>query len=200
MVVGNTTLSTAGAMPTMDDRTTEAGAAADIPTPGGSPPPSTPPLADDGLRSTAGPRTVAAPAYDSERCAGPTGTRALARWRRRLLYRAGRVEVDLQVGRSKIAGRLRLLGQVTTGEPSVSPIEVTVDGPSGHLTRETDDTGLFMLDRLVAGDHHLSIGLVNEVIEIPGVPLRPRFPLAHDDLVTTLGLSIPPRQRDTRSD
>jgi hypothetical protein len=111
-----------------------------------------------------------------------------------LLYQAGTIEVDLEISPSKIAGRLRLLGQVTTGEPSLTQVWVTAEGPSGHLKSETDDLGQFMFDRLLAGDHQLTIDLAHEVIIIPGVPLRPRFPLDYADLGTALGLTIqPPR-------
>jgi len=117
-----------------------------------------------------------------------------------LLYQAGTIELDLEISRSKIAGRLRLLGQVTTGEPSLTQVGVTVEGPSGHLQSETDDLGQFMFERLLAGDHRLTIALAYESIDIPRVPLRPRFPLDHADLVTALGLTIPPSRPDTSAD
>jgi hypothetical protein len=137
-------------------------------------------------------RTIARLVHDSERASRPPGARAVTRWRRRLVYRTGAIEVDLEVGRSTIAGHVRLLGEINAGDASRCQARVTVDGPSGHLDCATDDVGQFRLDRLVAGDHRLTIGLADEAVEIPRVPLRPRFPLDHDDLVTALGLSVPP--------
>jgi len=187
-------------MPTMEDETTEARSAPDTAGGGGASPPRTPQPKEAGSGSSAQRRTIATLVYDSERGSHATGTRAIARWRRRLLYQAGAIEIDLEIRRSKIAGRLRLLGQATTGEPRLTPARVTADGPSGHLESETDDVGQFMLDTLLAGDYHLQIGLTNAVIEIPWVPIRPRFPLDHDDLGTALGLPIQPPRPDPTSD
>ena len=78
-----------------------------------------------------------------------------------LAVSSGTIDLDVEISRSKLPGRLRLLGQVTTGEPSLTQVKVTIEGPSGHLQRETDDLGQFMFERLLAGDHQLTVTLVS---------------------------------------
>jgi hypothetical protein len=85
----------------------------------------------------------------------------------RLLYEAGGTEIDLEVGESKITGRLRMLGHVTADEPHLAMAWVVADGPSGRLEAEIDGLGRFSFDGLVSGVHRLEIGLVHEMIESP---------------------------------
>ncbi len=89
----------------------------------------------------------------------------------RLMYEAGGVEIDLEVGDSSIAGRLRMLGQVTASEPDLARAWVVVDGPSGRLETEVDELGQFSVDGLAGGAHRMEIGLTYELIEIPEVRL-----------------------------
>src|SRR5215216_1653561 len=102
-----------GAMPIMEHETTGEGSSDSS---GGAARSRTPGHDDSG--ASARHRTIATLVADRERRPHARGARSLARWRRRLLYQAGTIEVDLEISPSKIAGRLRLLGQVTTGEPS----------------------------------------------------------------------------------
>lgn len=136
--------------------------------------------------------TILTLVFDSEYGPRDGGARSLLRWRRRLLYRAGTAEVDLEVRRSKTAGYLRMLGQVTTGQSFPTQVRVDADGPSGRRTSASDDVGQFLFDVLVAGDHRVMVALPHELIIVPLVPVRPCFPFDHADLVAALGLIVPP--------
>jgi hypothetical protein len=114
-------------------------------------------------------RLVAALVYDNRLQPRVAGARAIAIEHPRLMYQAGGVEIDLEVGHSTIAGRLRMLGQVTASEPDLTRAWVIAEGPSGRLETEVDDLGQFSLDGLVSGIHRMEIGLAYELIEIPSV-------------------------------
>jgi hypothetical protein len=114
-------------------------------------------------------RLVAALVYDNRLQPRIAGARAIAIEHPRLMYQAGGVEIDLEVGHSTIAGRLRMLGQVTASEPDLTRAWVIAEGPSGRLETEVDDLGQFSLDGLVSGIHRMEIGLAYELIEIPSV-------------------------------
>jgi hypothetical protein len=114
---------------------------------------------------------VAALVYDNRLQPRVAGARAVAIEHPRLMYQAGGVEIDLEVGHSKIAGRLRMLGQVTASEPDLTRAWVIAEGPSGRLETEVDDLGQFSLDGLVSGIHRMEIGLAYELIEIPSVTI-----------------------------
>ena len=116
-------------------------------------------------------RLVAALVYDNRLQPRIGGARALAIEHPRLMYQAGGVEIDLEVGHSTIAGRLRMLGQVTASEPDLTRAWVIAEGPSGRLETEVDDLGQFSLDGLVSGIHRMEIGLAYELIEIPSVTI-----------------------------
>jgi hypothetical protein len=116
-------------------------------------------------------RLVAALVYDNRLQPRVAGARALAIEHPRLMYQAGGVEIDLEVGQSTIAGRLRMLGQVTASEPDLTRAWVIAEGPSGRLETEVDDLGQFSLDGLVSGIHRMEIGLAYELIEIPSVTI-----------------------------
>ena len=116
-------------------------------------------------------RLVAALVYDNRLQPRVAGARALAIEHPRLMYQAGGVEIDLEVGHSTIAGRLRMLGQVTACEPDLTRAWVIAEGPSGRLETEVDDLGQFSLDGLVSGIHRMEIGLAYELIEIPSVTI-----------------------------
>jgi hypothetical protein len=114
-------------------------------------------------------RLVAALVYDNRLQPRVAGARAVAIEHPRLMYQAGGVEIDLEVGHSTIAGRLRMLGQVTASEPDLTRAWVIAEGPSGRLETEVDNLGQFSLDGLVSGIHRMEIGLAYELIEIPSV-------------------------------
>ncbi len=114
-------------------------------------------------------RLVAALVYDNRLQPRVAGARAVAIEHPRLMYQAGGVEIDLEVGHSTIAGRLRMLGQVTASEPDLTRAWVIAEGPSGRLETEVDNLGQFSLDGLVSGVHRMEIGLAYELIEIPSV-------------------------------
>jgi hypothetical protein len=116
-------------------------------------------------------RLVAALVYDNRLQPRLSGARAVAIEHPRLMYQAGGVEIDLEVGHSTIAGRLRMLGQVTASEPDLTRAWVIAEGPSGRLETEVDDLGQFALDGLVSGIHRMEIGLAYELIEIPSVQI-----------------------------
>jgi hypothetical protein len=116
-------------------------------------------------------RLVAALVYDNRLQPRVAGARGIAIEHPRLLYQAGGVEIDLEVGQSTIAGRLRMLGQVTASEPDLTRAWVIAEGPSGRLETEVDDLGQFSLDGLVSGIHRMEIGLAYELIEIPSVSI-----------------------------
>ncbi len=82
------------------------------------------------------PPTIATLVYDSECGPRRRPARSLVRWRRRLVYRAGTVEIDLEIGPSRADGYLRVLGQVMTGESSLAQARVTTDGLTGRLRVE----------------------------------------------------------------
>src|SRR5215207_6720968 len=125
-----------GARPSMEHETTGARSCPDTAARGGAC--QSRALGGDAAGSLARRRAAAILVHDSEDGPHARGARSVARWRRRLLYQAGTIELDLEISRSKIAGRLRLLGQVATGEPGLTQVGVTVEGPSGHLQSETD--------------------------------------------------------------
>jgi len=114
---------------------------------------------------------VAALVYDNRAQPRMAGARAVAFDHPRLMYQAGGVEIDLEVGQSTIAGKLRMLGQVTATEPDLTRAWVIAEGPSGRLETEVDDLGQFSLDGLVSGIHRMEIGLAYELIEIPSVQI-----------------------------
>jgi hypothetical protein len=115
-------------------------------------------------------RLVAALVYDNRLQPRVVGARSVGALETpRLMYQAGGVEIDLEVGDSTIAGRLRMLGQVTASEPDLTRAWVIAEGPSGRLESEVDDLGQFSLDGLVSGVHRMEIGLAYELIEIPSV-------------------------------
>jgi len=114
---------------------------------------------------------VAALVYDNRVEPRAVGARAVAIDHPRLMYQAGGIEIDLEVGHSTIAGRLRMLGQVTATEPDLTRAWVIAEGPSGRLETEVDDLGQFSLDGLISGIHRMEIGLAYELIEIPSVQI-----------------------------
>lgn len=116
-------------------------------------------------------RLVAALVYDNRLQPRLAGARSVGLDHPRLMYEAGGIEIDLEVGDSSIAGRLRMLGQVTATEPDLVRAWVVVDGPSGRLETEVDDLGQFAVDGLASGAHRMEIGLTYELIEIPEVRL-----------------------------
>lgn len=116
-------------------------------------------------------KLVAALVYDTRLQPRIAGARAVVVDHPRLMYQAGGVEIDLEVGHSTIAGRLRMLGQVTASEPDLTRAWVIAEGPSGRLETEVDDLGQFSLDGLVSGIHRMEIGLAYELIEIPSVSI-----------------------------
>ncbi|MCC6179502.1 MAG: hypothetical protein IT305_29685 [Chloroflexi bacterium] len=116
-------------------------------------------------------RLVAALVYDNRLQPRVAGVRSASIEHPRLMYQAGGIEIDLEVGESSIAGRLRMLGQVTASPPDLTNAWVIIEGPSGRLETAVDDLGQFALDRLVAGEHRMEIGLTYELIEIPTVRL-----------------------------
>lgn len=116
-------------------------------------------------------RLVAALVYDTRLQPRLAGARSLNVEQPRLMYEAGGVEIDLEVGDSSIAGRLRMLGQVTASEPDLARAWVVMDGPAGRFETEVDDLGQFSLDGLASGAHRMEIGLAYELIEIPEVRL-----------------------------
>jgi len=116
-------------------------------------------------------RLVAALVFDNRLQPRLAGSRALGLDHPRLMYEAGGIEIDLEVGDSSIAGRLRMLGQVTASEPDLVRAWVVVDGPSGRLETEVDAMGQFAVDGLASGAHRMEIGLAYELIEIPEVRL-----------------------------
>ena len=126
-------------------------------------------LGKDAPRPAIWRRLVAALVYDNRLQPRVAGARSLALDNPRLMYQAGGVEIDLEVGDSTIAGRLRMLGQVTASEPDLTRAWVIAEGPSGRLESEVDDLGQFSLDGLVSGVHRMEIGLAYELIEIPSV-------------------------------
>ena len=116
-------------------------------------------------------RLVAALVYDTRLQLRPAGARSVDLDRPRLLFSAGGVEIDLEVGDSALAGRVRVLGQVAANAPDLAPARVAVDGPSGHREAPVDRLGQFSLDGLAPGIHAMEVGLVRELIEIPDLQL-----------------------------
>jgi hypothetical protein len=127
-------------------------------------------LGKDAPRPAIWRRLVAALIYDNRVQPRIAGARSVGTLENpRLMYQAGGVEIDLEVGDSTIAGRLRMLGQVTANEPDLTRAWVIAEGPSGRMESEVDDLGQFSLDGLVSGIHRMEIGLAYELIEIPQV-------------------------------
>ena len=116
-------------------------------------------------------RLVAALVYDTRLQLRPAGARSVDLDRPRLLFAAGGVEIDLEVGDSALAGRVHLLGEVTANGPDLAPARVAVDGPSGRREAPVDEFGQFALDGLAHGPHRLEVRLVYELIEIPDLHL-----------------------------
>jgi hypothetical protein len=116
-------------------------------------------------------RLVAALVSDTRLQPRPAGARSVGLDHPRLLYAAGGVEIDLELGDSALAGRVHLLGQVAASAPDLAPALVAVDGPSGHREATVDELGQFALDGLAHGPHHLEVRLVYELIEIPDLRL-----------------------------
>ncbi len=116
-------------------------------------------------------RLIAALVYDTRVHPRAAGARAVAGDELRLMYQAGGIEIDLEVTDGGIAGRLRLLGQVTAEPPDLTRAWVAAEGPAGRVEGEIDELGQFALDGLVTGRHRMEIGLTYELIEIPEVQI-----------------------------
>lgn len=116
-------------------------------------------------------RLVAALVYDNRLQPRMAGIRSAATDQPRLLYQAGGIEIDLEVGSSSIAGRLRVLGQVMASEPDLVQAWVVAEGPSGRVESEVDQLGQFAIDGLLSGVHRVEIGLARDLIEIPAVEI-----------------------------
>ncbi len=129
------------------------------------------PLLQQAPRPSIWRRLVAALVCDTRLQPRPVGARAVAVEPRRLLYRVGSTEIDLEIGPSQITGRLRMLGQVTAGTTDLARAWVASDGPSGRLEADVDSLGQFLLDGLAQGVHRLEIGVADDLIEIPAVLL-----------------------------
>ncbi len=89
----------------------------------------------------------------------------------RLLYHAGAVEIDLEVGASKRAGRRCLLGHVMAESADLLRATVAVQGPDGRVEAEVDELGRFTLDGLTSGPLRLEISLAGGLIEIPEIQI-----------------------------
>ena len=111
-------------------------------------------------------RTVAVLVDDTRLRPRRAGARSIELDHPRLRYEADLVEIDLEVGESALADRLRLLGHVTAAARDLAHARVTLDGPSGRREAAVDELGQFSLDGLVSGAHRLEIGLATELIEI----------------------------------
>src|SRR6266511_1623897 len=122
---------------------------------------------DRPARPAAWRRLVAALVYDNRRPPRLAGARAVGAEQPRLRYQAAGIEIDLEVGESSIAGRLRMLGQVSAAEADLAKAWVAVEGPSGREETDVDEHGQFVLDGLAPGRHRMEIGLAYELIEIP---------------------------------
>jgi hypothetical protein len=116
-------------------------------------------------------RMAAQLAFDSRRQPRVAGTRAVGLGHPRLMYEIDGVEIDLEVRPSSIAGRLRLLGQVTADDSDLARASVMIDGVDGRLETGVDDLGLFSFDGLVSGGHRMEVGLNRALIEIPSLYL-----------------------------
>jgi len=116
-------------------------------------------------------RLVAVLAHDNRLHPGAAGARSVDPGPPRLLYQAGGVEIDLELGDSTLAGRVHVLGQVAAGTADLDPAWVAIDGPSGHHEAPVDEQGQFALDGLAHGPHRLEVRLVSELIEIPDLRL-----------------------------
>ena len=116
-------------------------------------------------------RLVAALVYDNRLQPRAAGARSVNPGPPRLLYQAGGVDIDLELGDSTLAGRVRVLGQIAAGTADLDPAWVAIDGPSGHREAPVDALGQFALDGLAHGPHRLEVRLVSELIEIPDLRL-----------------------------
>ena len=116
-------------------------------------------------------RLVAALVSDNRLQARPAGARSVDLDRPRLLYAAGGVEIDLELGDSSLAGRVHLLGQAIASDSDLAPARVAMDGPSGLREAPIDELGQFALGGLAHGSHRLEVRLVHELIEIPDLRL-----------------------------
>ncbi len=116
-------------------------------------------------------RLVAALVYDTRLRPRAAGARAIAGDELRLMYQAGGIEIDLEVTDSGIAGRLRMLGQVSAEPPDLTRAWAAIEGPAGRVEGEIDELGQFALEGLVTGRHRMEIGLTYELIEIPEVQI-----------------------------
>ena len=114
---------------------------------------------------------VAALVHDSQHHRQIAGARSVLMQQRRLLFEADGMGIDLEVDQSRIAGRLRMLGQIVAETPDLTQAWVITEGPSGRLESEVDDLGQFSFDGLVSGVHRMEIGLAYELIEIPSIQL-----------------------------
>ena len=116
-------------------------------------------------------RLAAALVSDTRLHPSAAGARARATEPPRLRYAAGGIEIDLEVGDGARAGRVDLLGQVTTTDADLERAGVAVDGPSGHREARLDELGQFALEGLAHGPHRLEVRLVAALIEIPDLRL-----------------------------
>ena len=130
-------------------------------------------LADTRVVLAAPARLAATLVFDSRMHRSPAGARAVGTGAEapRLLYRADRTEVDLEVVGGTGDGRLRLLGQIAADGIDSARARVVATGPSGQMEAAVDDLGQFVLDGLVAGRHRLEVGLADELIEVPALDL-----------------------------
>jgi hypothetical protein len=90
-------------------------------------------------------RLVATLVYDSSLHPRGAGIRAVATGWPRLMYAAHGVEIDLEICPSSAAGRLRVLGQVTTGESEPGRGRATIERAGAELMRPSTRTAISRL-------------------------------------------------------
>jgi hypothetical protein len=124
-------------------------------------------LSQDAPRPSAWRRLVADLAFDSRSQPRVAGARSASTTeRRRLLYQAGGVEVDLEIHGSPSGDHGGILGQVTASEADLVGAWVIAEGPATRAEADVDALGQFRLDGLVTGAYQISIGLAYELIEL----------------------------------
>ena len=101
----------------------------------------------------------------------PAGARTVGLEPARLLYRAGRIEIDLEISVGATPEDRRLLGQVRPAGPEHAGAQVAVDGPAGRIETAVDELGQFVVGGVAPGRHRLAIGLGRELVEVPDVQL-----------------------------
>ena len=109
--------------------------------------------------------------YDTAAQPLTPGLRSVAQRSRRLLFMAAETELLLQVARTPVSARLKLLGQVLDDGEPVAGAAVALCGPAGPIVQATDDDGQFSIDELPKGAYAIDCAAGHHLLSVADLAL-----------------------------